>query len=299
MPTPKVSVIIPTYNYGQYIDKSIDSVLSQTYRDFEIIVVDDGSTDNTKTIIETKYRDKVKYIYQENSGAPAARNQGLREAKGDFIVFLDADDWFAPENLEYKVNILENNVDVGWVYSDWHYVNEEGTIVDKGSDRFSFCNRKLEGDISSELFSAGNYITTDSVLIRKACIERVGGFDESLPALQDYDLWLRISLSFPVKFLNMGLSYSLIHPDSITFRKGVSPKAFLMIAQKYDNIFKKKIGKIKWLRIKADKFNHYGLYLLKADLRKEATNAFLRSICCLPFQRTVYKYLFSSLSQKG
>jgi len=133
---PKVSVIIPTYNYGQYIDKSIDSVLSQTYTDFEIIVIDDGSTDNTRTIVETKYRDKVKYIYQENRGAPAARNQGLREAKGDFIVFLDADDWFAPENLEYKVNILENNVDVGWVYSDWHYVNEKGNIVDKGSDRF-------------------------------------------------------------------------------------------------------------------------------------------------------------------
>jgi len=131
----------------------------------------------------------------------------------------------------------------------------------------------------------------DSVLIRKVCIERVGGFDESLPALQDYDLWLRISLSFTVKFLNMGLSYSLIHPDSITFQKGVYLKAFLMIAQKYENIFIKKIGKIKWLRIKADKYNYYGLHLLQADLRKEATKVFLRSICCFPFQRTVYKYL--------
>lgn len=296
---PRVSVIIPTYNYGRYIEKAIDSVLAQTYQDFEIIVVDDGSTDNTRTIIVTKYRDKVKYIYQENKGASAARNQGLREASGDFIVFLDADDWFAPENLEYKTNILENDADVGWVYSDWYYVDEKGHLVDKASDRFSFNTRQLEGDISSELFSTGNYITMDSVLMRKTCIDKVGVFDESLPALQDYDLWLRIALSFPVKFINIQLSYSLIHLDSITFQKGVYPSAFLMIARKYENIFMKKLGKVKWRRIKADKYNYYGLYLLKSYMRKQATKAFLQSICSFPFQREVYKYLLSSLLQRN
>ena len=86
---PKVSVIIPTYNYGKYIEKALDSVLAQTCKDFEIIVVDDGSTDNTREIIETKYKDKVRYFYQGNVGAGSARNYGLQEARGNLIPFLE------------------------------------------------------------------------------------------------------------------------------------------------------------------------------------------------------------------
>jgi len=112
---PKVSVIIPTYSYSKYIEKAINSVLAQTYRDFEIIVVDDGSTDNTRKIIETKYKDKVRYFYQENKGASAARNKGIKESKGEYLAFLDQDDLFHPLSLEKKVDFLNRNSEFGWV----------------------------------------------------------------------------------------------------------------------------------------------------------------------------------------
>ena len=112
---PKVSVIIPTYNYGKYIEKAIDSVLAQTYKDFEIIVVDDGSTDNTREIIETRYKDKVRYFYQENKGAPVARNKGIKESMGEYLVFLDADDWLMPMALLSRLEYLKKHFDCGWI----------------------------------------------------------------------------------------------------------------------------------------------------------------------------------------
>lgn len=292
---PKVSVIIPTYNYGKYIEKAIDSVLAQTCRDFEIIVVDDGSTDNTREIIESKYKNKVRYFYQENKGAPTARNKGIKESKGEYLAFLDADDWFAPNNLKYKVKVLDSNSDVGWVYSDGYYVNKWGEIIDKASDRFSFCNRKLEGDISSELFSKGNYITMDSVLMRKVCIEKVGGFDESLPALQDYELWLRISLQYKIKYVDELLCYYTLHSNSISSKRENYHWAFVKIAKKHEINFIKKAGRIKLRRLKADRYNHLGLHFLIIGSFAEANKFFLRSIRCFPFQRIVYVYLLSSI----
>jgi glycosyltransferase involved in cell wall biosynthesis len=292
---PKVSVIIPTYNYGKYIEKAIDSVLAQTYQDFEIIVVDDGSTDNTKEIIETRYKDKVRYFYQENKGAPVARNKGIRKSRGEYLTFLDADDWFAPENLKYKVKVLDNDADAGWVYSDGYYVNKEGEIIDKASNRFSFSNRKLEGDISSELFSMGNYITTDSVLARKTCIIKAGCFDETLPALQDYELWLRISLQYKIKYVDELLCYYTLHSNSISSKRENYHCAFLKIAKKHEFNFIKKAGRIKLRRLKADRYNHLGLHFLMIESFAEANKFFLRSIRCFPFQRIVYVYLLSSI----
>ncbi len=291
---PKVSVIIPTYNYGKYIEKAIDSVFAQTYRDFEIIVVDDGSTDNTREIIETRYKDKVRYFYQKNKGAPAARNKGIKESRGEYLAFLDADDWFAPENLKYKVKVLDNNTDIGWIYSDWYYIDEKGEIIDKASNRYSFHDRKLEGDISSELFSGGNYITTDSVLLRKQCFEKVGGFDEILPAFQDYELWLRVSLCFEVNFINEVLVYYLVHPNSISSQKINHSKASIEIAKKHETVFIQKLGKIRWKRLKADKYNHWGLRALEIEHYREARIVFLQSIKLYPLQFSVYKHLIYS-----
>jgi len=294
---PKVSVIIPTYNYGKYIEKAIDSVLAQTYKDFEIIVVDDGSTDNTREIIETKYKDKVRYFYQENSGAPVARNKGIKESKGEYLVFLDADDWFMPENLEKKVAFLDNNAGYGWVYSDGYYVNKEGEIIDKASNRFSFSNRKLEGNISFELFSMGNYIAMDSVLMRKECINEVGPFNETLPAYHDYELWLRLSLKFKIKILNDCLTYQVVHSGSLSSQDCVYPRSFLMITQIHKSLFIKKIGRTKWRRLRSDRYNLLGLYFLKTGKLKMARKAFFSSIASFPFQKSVYKYLTTSFKR--
>jgi len=114
---PKISVIIPTYNQGRLILRCIDSVLHQTFQDFEIIVVDDGSTDNTKEILSA-YGHPIRYLFQQNWGPSRARNAGIGQAKGDYIAFLDSDDYFAENNLEEKFQYLESNQQIGWVYSD-------------------------------------------------------------------------------------------------------------------------------------------------------------------------------------
>src|SRR5690349_3602213 len=105
---PKVSVIIPTYNRAQFIARAVDSVLEQTYKDFEIIVIDDGSSDNTQEILKA-YEGKIRYVYQQNKGISAARNRGIQEAKGEYIAFLDSDDVWKPEKLSVQVAILDVN----------------------------------------------------------------------------------------------------------------------------------------------------------------------------------------------
>ena len=122
---PEISVIIPTFNYGKYIERAIDSILTQTYQDFEIIVVDDGSTDNTKEIIRSKKSDKIRYFYQENKGAPAARNKGIVESKGKYIAFLDADDEWLPTKLEKQVDKFQKSSNKVALIYGWARIIDE------------------------------------------------------------------------------------------------------------------------------------------------------------------------------
>ena len=180
-----VSIIIPCYNYANFLHKSLDSVLEQTYSNIEIILVDDGSTDNTRDIIHTKYLNKVKYIYQENKGASAARNKGMDMATGEYIAFLDADDFFAPTSIKDRLDILQNNSEIGWVYSKWQYVDTEGNTLSNAFQNAPFAYKKrLRGNIFIEMLS-GALINTSAVLIRRSTFEDVGGFDERLSAFQD------------------------------------------------------------------------------------------------------------------
>src|SRR4028119_1061372 len=130
--TPRVSVIIPVYNCDRYIQEAIESVLNQTYSDYEIIVVDDGSTDNTRSVLEP-YFHRIHYIYQENQGASAARNRGLQEARGKFVAFLDADDFFLlPSKLAEQVACFEAQPRLGVVHSGWRMVNQQAKkMVDR------------------------------------------------------------------------------------------------------------------------------------------------------------------------
>ena len=126
---PKVSIIIPTYNYRKYVRNAINSVLEQSFRDFEIIVVDDGSTDDTKDIIQERYAPEVRYYYQENKGPGAARNLGLKYTRGEYIVFLDADDLFLPQNLETKITLLDEKPGISWAFSDVIFQDESGELM--------------------------------------------------------------------------------------------------------------------------------------------------------------------------
>jgi glycosyltransferase involved in cell wall biosynthesis len=168
---PKISVIIPTYEHGDTIETCLLSLFDQTFKDFEIIVVNDGSTDNTAEILE-KYKDRVKIINQENRGAPSARNGGFRESTGQFVIFCDADTKTKPEMLAKMMEALENNPEASYAYSSFNW----------GWKAFNL--HEFDGEALKKM----NYITS-TTLIRR---ERFPGWDENLKKFQDWDLWLQM-----------------------------------------------------------------------------------------------------------
>lgn len=196
---PKVSVIIPTYNRAKLVSDAIDSVLKQTYKDYEIIVVDDGSTDNTRESI-SKYHEHIIYLRQPNQGPGAARNNGIKRSTGEFIAFLDSDDLWLPERLKMGVAMLETNKDVGLVYS-----NSYRLVDGKRMERTYFDNYKPYGGFVFKQLYFQDFIPTTSVILRKECFTKLGLFDGGLPLCEDYDMWLRISSCFQLEYIDKAL----------------------------------------------------------------------------------------------
>ena len=187
---PTVSVIIPTYNRVHLIRRAIQSVLNQTYQDFEVIIVDDGSTDNTEEVVKSFNDPRIRYIrHEKNKGAATARNTGIKAARGKFIAFQDSDDEWLPEKLEKQMKVFENTpAKVGVVYTGfWKIENNKKIYIP-----FSWVKQK-EGNIHKELLK-GNFVTTQSIVARKECFKKAGMFDEKLPRFQDWELVIRLSL---------------------------------------------------------------------------------------------------------
>ena len=188
---PRVSVIIPTYNCARLLGNCLDSVLKQTYSDFEIIVVDDGSIDGTQEVV-ANYGKMIRYLYQSNQGVAAARNFGLSVATGEFIAYLDADDMWYPFKLEKQIVILESDKRVGLIHSDIDVINENGQVIHRGFNRKT--GRKVpQGYCLSQLFQEC-HIQTLTVLIRREYVSRVGNFDERLNGTEDYLQWVLVAM---------------------------------------------------------------------------------------------------------
>ena len=187
---PKVSVIIPTYNREKFVARAIQSVLDQTYQDYEIIVIDDGSKDNTKDALKP-FDHKIRYFFQENSGISRARNRGIQESVGEYIAFLDSDDRWIPEKLAIQVEILDQNKNVGIVYSKMIILDEQGNPC-------GFKPEEKTGKNFLELMEIRGDIATSTVITRKECFEKVGKFDLDLPPMEDFDMWLRIAKFYEV-----------------------------------------------------------------------------------------------------
>ncbi len=207
MRKPRVSVIIPTYNRDALLKRAIKSVLNQTYKEFEIIVVDDGSTDKTFDVVK-KFEDKrIKYIrLKERHGASHARNIGIKLARGKYIAFLDSDDEWLPKKLEKQINVLENSPPkVGVVYTGYWIIWDNKKFLGKIP--------KMRGYIFEDELLEDHISPTSCILLRKICIEKVGGFDEELPARQDYDLWIRISKFFEFEYIREPLVKIHFHTD--------------------------------------------------------------------------------------
>jgi glycosyltransferase involved in cell wall biosynthesis len=183
---PRVSIIIPTYNSAQFIAQAVDSVLAQTYPDFEVIVVDDGSTDDTQSVL-APYSQRIRYIHQANKGPSAARNKGILAAWGDYILFLDSDDLIPPNKLELQIPPLEAHPDSGLVYSAWQHINENGTRI------WGEMRPNKQGRVLKDLLRRSFYFPPGAAVIRRDCLAKVGTFDETIKGTEDTDMWLRIA----------------------------------------------------------------------------------------------------------
>ena len=191
-----VSVVIPVYNRTKYICEAINSVLEQTYKNYEIIVVNDGSTINVRNILKP-FINKIKYLYQANKGLAAARNTGIKNSKGKYLAFLDDDDLFEPKKLEAQVLILENNADIGFLYSDCYEFDTDK----KANMRLNLAvGREKTSNEFAKLFFVNPNVRVPTILIRRECFEDVGLFDENLSQHEDGDMLLRIALRWKVKF---------------------------------------------------------------------------------------------------
>ena len=190
-----VSVIIPAYNSSRFLPVAIESVLNQTYPAFEIIVIDDGSIDNTREVCDTY--PTVKYIYQENQGISATRNTGMRMSAGDYLLFLDSDDRLLPNAVEIGVNAIKKHPEVGFVFGNYIFqsINPDGSYTTQEI----YDNQKEIANYENIL--AGKLkLQVACILFRRIAIETVGGFDPSVELMEDYDLFLRIARDFPIHF---------------------------------------------------------------------------------------------------
>ena len=194
---PLVSVIIPTYNRGWILTEAIDSVLAQDYEDFELIVVDDGSTDNTPEILDA-YGQDIMVLRQANKGVSAARNRGIAEAGGQLVAFLDSDDFWLPRKLSRQVDFFKLNPDAVINQTEEIWIRNGARVNPK--DR----HRKPSGMIFERSLGLC-LISPSAVMIKKPLFDAVGVFDENLPACEDYDLWLRVSCRYPVHLIDTPL----------------------------------------------------------------------------------------------
>ncbi len=209
----KVSVIIPTFNRAKLLIEAIESVLAQKYRNYEIIVVDDGSTDETREVlIPYLAEQRIRYIFQKNKKQASARNTGIRNSKGEYIAFLDSDDLWLSDKLELQVHALEENPEAGMVYCNQYLIELE---ADK-EERIKYQKGMLKsGWIFKDLLLRKFYCSTPTLLIRRAVLDKVGLFDESLEdALEDWEFTLRISRDYQVIAIDEPLIKRRIQPPS-------------------------------------------------------------------------------------
>ncbi|MGM0452831.1 MAG: glycosyltransferase family 2 protein [Thermodesulfobacteriota bacterium] len=195
--TPLVSVILPTYNRAWTVADAIDSVLAQEYDNFELIVVDDGSTDDTVALL-AGYGDQIRVVSQDNRGVSAARNRGIEAAEGELLAFVDSDDYWLAGKLRTQVDYMAAHPEIAICQTEERWIRN-GRRVNPG-----FRHKKPAGDIFVPSLALC-LISPSAVMLRRELLDTVGGFDETLPACEDYDLWLQITSQYPVGLIETPL----------------------------------------------------------------------------------------------
>ena len=193
----KVSIILPCYNGAPWVDNTVRSIMVQTFKNFELLIIDDGSTDNSEETIAPFLCDKrVRYIYQNNKGFSRAINSGIKASSGELIGFIGQDDLWAPNKLELQIKYLSKHLDIDLLFSDYYSIDSQGQILREIKASVPAFHTRQE--VITRLFLE-NFIGFETVLIKRKCFDEVGFFDERMTAFSDHDMWLRIAKSFNIE----------------------------------------------------------------------------------------------------
>jgi glycosyltransferase involved in cell wall biosynthesis len=304
---PLVSVVMPAFNCARYIDEAIQSVLCQDYRNLELIVVDDGSTDGTYERA-VSYGGCVKVLQQRNQGAGAARNRAVLESKGDILAFLDADDVWLPGKLKAQVTHLQRNPDVGVVYGRWAdwLPQTDGSFSLAASYATPFDDEGVDETWSGWLYPRillSSLIHIISAIIPRAVYDRVGGFDEGLRTGQDYDFWIKVTRVFRVHKLSMMVALYRLHGSNNTKRPQAQSNAYRLLAravEQYgltgpggDTLSHREIN-----RRLADVCFRFGYLHLRRGDPSVAASAFLRSLRHYPLRGKAIAFLAAAATRR-
>ena len=299
---PKVSVITPTYNQAQYITESIQSALDQTFQDFELIVVDDGSTDNTRAVVDSYQDPRIRYIYQENRGVSAAINTGIKSSTGEYIVLLASDDMWLPRNLELQVKLLDSRPDIALALSDMYVFNSDtganlGRMWQDVPDHYL---RELHDGTRAplnEFLSWGiTLFAIVTTVMRRKVFDEVGYFDESLPCCEDYDMFVRMLQRFSIGIINEPLVRYRVHQASLS-RSGIAYPGTLRALNKIISSYSLSREHIKLIRRNKLSRTHfdYGCEKIFAGEIALGRKALLAAIRANPWWFRPYLYFAFSL----
>ncbi len=270
---PRVSVIIPTFNYARFLEIAVQSVLDQTYQDFELIVVDDGSTDNTKQVMAGFEHDsRVKYVFQSNLGDAAARNTGIRQSAGQYLAFLDSDDSWLPDKLQKQVEILENSPEISLVYCAvfLHHANGRVEVLE--------APMLQEKTLYEELLYTNVIVGShSSVLLRREAIDRVGLFDEDFH-ICDVDLWRRLSEHHLFFYVNEPLVRIIKHEANISKNTVMMAENHVKYLEKLRVVLPKQY-QYHLPRVATLRFGYYTLGFLKQGKLLLAAKWGIKTIC--------------------
>jgi glycosyltransferase involved in cell wall biosynthesis len=298
MTAPLVSIIIPAYNARRFVRTAVESTLAQTHQRVEVIVVDDGSTDDTAAVLAS-IRNRILWVSRANGGPAAARNTGLTLATGEYVTFLDADDRILPDKLRRQLHCLAGTPSAGWVYCDVLYVDEGGRHLYRASERFAYAKRaRLEGHLFPELFS-GNFIPVHAPLFRRQCLREVEPLDENrrLIGQEDWDLLLRLSVRAEAAYVPEVLAECLVHSGSLSANPTARDRGRFHTLDKAARIFPDQIRALgsQGRRIVADTHNWFGYHSYREGRWTDAVGRLRASLRVWPWQGRAWFLLIRSL----
>ncbi len=278
--TPRVSVVMPAYNVAWCIGRAVDSVLGQTCRDFELIVINDGSSDDTRQVL-AGYGEAIRVIDQGNGGMSAARNAGIRVARGRYVAFLDADDWWLPEKLARQIELLESRPELGFCSTAARVENPRGKLLNLWG-----CPQ-LGSGVLETLFADNAAIAggCSAVLVRKNLLDQVGMFDENLRGFEDPDLWIRLAAVCRYACVAEPLVVILRREKSVSRNLGSMREAALRSMAKNRSLLPPRLRGAFWRNSMAGVYTDYAKGAYRAGSASAALADTLRAFLLAPIGR--------------